>query len=89
MGTKNLCRGCTASVITPGSFIDELIVNAEKRGVKLATDTVFKKRVDVCQQCPSLRYESTCMHNGSLILYKAKLAESQCPFPFGSKWDEG
>ncbi|MBS4195589.1 DUF6171 family protein [Lederbergia citri] len=82
----SICKSCTKSVIISQEVIQELIQDAEKEGRKIVPEDVYEKRLSICKSCPSLQYETTCMHSGSLIHYRARLEESICPFPQGSKW---
>ncbi|MCJ8007514.1 DUF6171 family protein [Lederbergia wuyishanensis] len=82
----SICKGCTHSVIVSKEVLQELIQDAEKDGRKIVSEDVFEKRLNMCKSCPSLQYETTCMHSGSLIHYRARLKESTCPYPQGSKW---
>ncbi|MBW8349507.1 hypothetical protein K0H71_08625 [Bacillus sp. IITD106] len=82
----SICKGCTQNVIVSKEVLQELIHDAEKEGRNIVSDDVYEIRLNICKNCPSLQYETTCMHCGSLIHYRAKLEQSTCPHPEGSKW---
>ena len=83
---KSLCKGCTKSVIVSDEVLEEMLLDAERSGVKIVPNHIYEERLSICDSCPSLQYGTTCMHSGSLVSYRTKLAESDCPFPYGAKW---
>lgn len=46
----------------------------------------YKRRLAVCEDCPSLRDGILCAECGSYVAYRARIANSCCPFPGGDKW---
>ncbi|MCJ7842268.1 hypothetical protein MUB24_15460 [Lederbergia sp. NSJ-179] len=83
---KTFCKSCTESVIVPDDILEDMLLDAEKRGVQMVSTERYEARLNQCQNCPSLQYGTTCMHNGALIRYKAKMLDGTCPCPTGSKW---
>lgn len=49
-------------------------------------DGEYKRRLAVCEGCPSLRAEIMCAECGSYVAYRARIASSTCPSPDGDKW---
>lgn len=81
------CKGCTESVrVTPEKL--ERLVEIAIRGREAASDQQYMARLERCNSCPSLQYETTCCHCGCLVAVRARLAASTCPFPAGSRWKE-
>jgi hypothetical protein len=67
-------------------FIEEMIKKNNITSEQIVEDTTYLKRLEVCQQCTSLMMDSTCMHCGCLVKYRAKFSDKDCPYPAGSKW---
>lgn len=67
----------------------QAMIDEDQLGISIVTQEVYETRLDICLQCPSFIFGTTCMHNGKLIRYIAKFSESKCPYPFGGKWDVG
>ncbi|MBS4223262.1 DUF6171 family protein [Lederbergia citrea] len=86
---NGLCKGCTGSVIVSDEVLEDMLLDAKQRGLNLVQDQIYEERLRICNSCPSLQYGTTCMHSGSLVRYRAKIAESNCPFPHGAKWSGG
>ncbi|MOA00659.1 hypothetical protein D3C78_1200320 [compost metagenome] len=79
------CKGCTESVrVTPEKL--ERLIEIAIRGREIASDEDYRARMERCQRCNALQYETTCRHCGCFVAVRARLAESTCPFPAGSKW---
>ncbi len=83
---KSLCKGCTESVIVSKEVLEDMLLDAERSGISLVPDHIYEERLYLCKSCPSLQYGTTCMHCGSLVSYRTKIAKSNCPFPYGEKW---
>lgn len=83
---KLVCKGCTESVIVPNELVEDLLLDAEKKGVKMVSKKSYKERLQQCQTCPALQYGTTCKYSGGLVQYKAKMLDGTCPCPAGSKW---
>jgi Rieske Fe-S protein len=81
------CKGCSTTVHISPEEIQRLFGETLKvRNVKLVTEEVYRSRLQVCTQCASLDYNTTCRHCGCLVQIKAKLAGAKCPFPYSPKW---
>lgn len=87
MNKKNSCKGCSGSTKVSENIIQTLIMEAEKDKSSIVSDELYKKRIEICDQCPSLQYRTTCAHSGSIVRYQAKLIKQTCPFPRKSKWE--
>ncbi|MNO25528.1 hypothetical protein D3C76_153680 [compost metagenome] len=81
------CKGCTESVHVSPEKLERLIELAAK-GRECAPDQEYGRRLELCMSCPSLQYGTTCRHCGCLVAVRAKLADSNCPFPSGSRWSQ-
>ena len=51
-----------------------------------APEDVYKKRLEICAGCPSLKSEIMCAECGSYVAYRAKMLSSTCPYPGNNKW---
>ncbi|GIN70653.1 hypothetical protein J14TS2_11280 [Bacillus sp. J14TS2] len=83
---KLLCKGCTESVIVSNELVEDLLLDAEKKGIKMVSPKSYQERLRHCQTCPALQYGTTCKYSGGLVQYKAKILSGTCPCPAGSKW---
>ena len=84
----NNCRNCVESVIISEEVIQELINEAEEDKSKIVSDEIYHERLQICKGCPSLQYETTCVHNGWIVQYRAKFKNKSCPFPSVPKWEK-
>lgn len=80
------CKGCQRDV----SVTDEPLIyysdsSIEDQG-KYVNEDLYQKRVQICLDCSSLQYGTTCRHSGVLIGYKAKQKNKRCPMPGAAKW---
>lgn len=73
------CKGCRASVKIEEEQIRRLL--SKIRAEDSVPDDLYARRLEACRQCPSLSYESTCMHCGCLVAIRAKLKDKSCPHP--------
>ncbi|MCM3111847.1 DUF6171 family protein [Lederbergia lenta] len=85
---KNLCKGCSESVIISNDVVDEIILGAVELGKTIVSNSIYEERLRICDRCPSLQYGTTCKHNGVFVRYHAKLAARSCPYPHDPKWRE-
>lgn len=83
---ESLCKSCHNIQIND-ELIQDMFAMARKKGEKFVSDDVYVKRLSKCDGCSALQYGSTCMHSGSLVSYRAKIAAYSCPHPEGSQWD--
>lgn len=81
-----LCKGCTENITVTDQFLEDMLLHAKKSGKNFVSTEIFEERIRMCNHCSALQYGTTCMHSGSLIQYRAKLADSNCPSPHGAKW---
>ena len=58
-------------------------------GFKMVSDSMYKERLKICQQCPKNQYQwYQCRHCRCIIYTKAKLATETCPFNLWPKIEE-
>ncbi len=90
MQEQNLCPECEIralqSRITKESIEKSVSKMAKRQGVT-TEDEEYKRRLSICERCPSLRSEILCAECGSYVAYRAKLANATCPFPGRDKWN--
>lgn len=83
----NNCDGCTASVHMNLQEMDLILDNVrQKNKDKLAADSEYKRRLDICKDCAGLMYKTTCRYCGCVIQIKALLEDSKCSFPYHPNW---
>jgi hypothetical protein len=73
------CKGCSADVKVTDEQIQRLI--SKIKADACVTDELYAKRLEVCGNCASLAYDTTCMHCGCLVQVRAKLKDKGCPHP--------
>ena len=82
------CKACSASVYVSEKEIDEMLnIITSNNEFKLASEEIYEKRLDICFNCNSPEYGTTCLQCGCIVQIRAKLLESTCPYPQKSKWD--
>ena len=81
------CIGCTRIVrLAPGEVERLLARYLETASDAVADDSTYAARLAVCDNCPDLRYGTTCRHCGCLVAVRAKIAGKSCPAPL-SRWN--
>ncbi|MNK42107.1 hypothetical protein D3C87_607880 [compost metagenome] len=81
------CKGCSESVRVSTEKLARLIEMATQNR-PAAGDEEYERRLDRCLGCPSLQYGTTCRHCGCLVAVRAKLLDSECPYPGKSRWED-
>ncbi|WP_332630771.1 hypothetical protein [Halalkalibacter flavus] len=88
MKYSNDCKGCQRNV----SVTDEPLIYYSDSSIEdhdddeFVHEDLYSKRVQLCLDCTSLQYGSTCKYSGVLISYKAKRKNKSCPMPGAAKW---
>ncbi|NLJ84359.1 MAG: hypothetical protein GX336_05575 [Halanaerobiaceae bacterium] len=81
------CKGCSASVYLSPGDIYEIIRDAEaKTRDELVAEEIYKSRLEVCQECPDLLYNTTCRYSGYLVYVLAREKKASCQKPGEKKW---
>lgn len=80
------CKGCMNSVIVSSEEVEQLVHEQLELETNLVDDGVYEKRLEICKNCPSLAYDTTCSHCGCFVQFRAKLAYKHCPYPGGARW---
>ncbi|WP_129080241.1 DUF6171 family protein [Anaerobacillus alkaliphilus] len=80
MTQKNECKWCRPSVVEGIVDIDAI---DDSRTV---TEEIYERRLEICMDCPSLQYGTTCRHSGCIVSYRTLLKDKSCPFPGQPKW---
>jgi hypothetical protein len=86
MNRKNICKSCSGSIKVSEDYIQSLIKEADLNKFNIVSDELYKARVEICKQCSSFQYGTTCSYSGSIIHYQAKFKSQTCPYPRESKW---
>jgi hypothetical protein len=88
MNERNLCKGCVESVFVTEEVIQELVKETEEDLSVIVSDEVYQSRLNICENCQSLKYGSTCAHSGCIVRYRAKFKNKSCPFVGKPKWEK-
>jgi len=80
------CKGCLNTVIVSSEEVEQLVNEQLQLETDLVDDDIYEKRLEICKNCPSLAYDTTCSHCGCFVQYRAKLAYKHCPYPSGARW---
>lgn len=85
--TRSNCKSCFSSEkqLTKKQ-IQKLVKEQLQFEIELVSDEIYKRRIDICVNCPSLSNEATCLHCGCFVEFRAKLPYKKCPYSSGSKW---
>ncbi|CAM3370459.1 DUF6171 family protein [Marinicrinis lubricantis] len=86
MNAREGCKGCSEKVRVSEKQLERILSALAQHPEDCVDDEQYHKRLAVCRSCPSLAYETTCLHCGCFVAVRAKLKEKDCPFPGQSKW---
>ena len=59
---------------------------AQDKNIKTASDEDYSRRLHTCEQCDCLLFGTTCRWCGCLVQVMARLADSNCSYPYNPKW---
>lgn len=80
------CKGCSATVRHSKEEVEALVKEQLALEPNLVSDEIYQSRIEICEQCPNLQYETTCGFCGCFVAFRAKLANKRCPDSTGPKW---
>jgi len=80
------CKGCTASVHVEDRQLERILRALEARPEQCVDQATYEARLRICETCPSLAYDTTCMHCGCLVAVRARLKDKACPYPGQARW---
>ncbi|WP_240633423.1 DUF6171 family protein [Paenibacillus montanisoli] len=86
MTKREGCKGCSASVHADEEQLQRILAKLALHPGDCVPDAQYAARLDICGECPSLQYGTTCAHCGCFVRVRAKLAAKECPHPKGSRW---
>lgn len=86
MSDRDSCKGCSASVHSHDQQISRIIRALSAHPEQCVDDDIYAKRLEICDGCPALAYDSTCMHCGCFVAVRAKLIDKACPNPGQALW---
>ncbi|MCP3740746.1 DUF6171 family protein [Rossellomorea sp. BNER] len=66
--------------------VQQLIEEQLSLEADLVSDRTYQARWKICSTCPSLYADTTCLHCGCFVQFRARLAYKNCPNPGGSHW---
>lgn len=89
MKTKQVvnCKACQITTHVKDTEIQQLLerlINANK--IQFVDESLYLKRIAICQTCEYLEQQATCRQCGCLIHIRAAGKKSRCPYPKHSKW---
>lgn len=85
-GAREGCKGCSASVHVDQQQLDRILASLHARPEQCVDEATYKQRLAICHTCPSLAYDTTCMHCGCLVAVRALLKNQACPYPGQARW---
>ncbi len=86
MGRRK-CKRCGLKTVLSEEDIARMVNEIRSmKGIRLADDDEYKRRISICGKCEKLEYGSTCALCGCVMQVRAMLADGKCPFPASGKW---
>lgn len=80
------CKRCGLKTVLNKEEIEKAVNQVKAmKGLCLADNIIYKKRLNICGECEKLEYGSTCMSCGCLVAVRALTADSKCPL---KKWED-
>jgi hypothetical protein len=87
MAYMEKCKGCTTNVNVSLEEIKVMILNVINSGnFNLVSEEVYKKRLQKCENCKYMEFDTTCRQCGCIVQIRALFAEKDCPYPKKSMW---
>jgi hypothetical protein len=83
---KRPCKGCSADVQVTNKQIQRILHSLNAHPEQCVDDEIYEQRMTACRACPSLAYDTTCMHCGCFVAVRAKFIEKGCPHPGHPVW---
>ena len=81
------CPDCGGTVRVPPEEVAKILrIIIETGHVEVAEDEEYKKRLDICKECASLEFGTTCLYCGYLVEIRARILKEYCPNPGYRKW---
>lgn len=85
--SKQGCKGCSASVHLSVEDIYEVIKGAVANLQEdLVEEDVYRMRLEICQKCPELLYNTTCKYSGYIVYVLARDKKASCQHPGQQMW---
>ena len=86
-----LCKGCWEKTdihksISQQEVADALAQLAKGKHIRFTDDDLYAYRLQQCQSCSYLEYQTTCLKCGCYVRIRAKLADAACPLSKNKKW---
>ena len=61
--------------------LDRILASLHARPEQCVDEATYKQRLAICHTCPSLAYDTTCMHCGCLVAVRALLKNQPARIP--------
>ena len=82
-----VCKRCGLKTVLTADDVEKAVEQVRvMKGIKLADDETYNKRLSICRECDKLEYGCTCMLCGCIVNVRAVMADGKCPYPKKSKW---
>ncbi len=74
------CKRCGLKTVLTQDDIEKMVNEVmSMKGVRLAREDEYMKRIDICAECDSFIYSSTCAVCGCVMQVRARLQDGKCP----------
>lgn len=74
------CKRCGLKTVLNEKEIAKAVEQVKSmKGIKLADNSVYESRLNICGECEKLEYGSTCMACGCIVEVRALTADGKCP----------
>jgi len=81
------CRHCSNEFVIPDSAqVTELVALIPIDPSLRTDDDVYAARLEQCASCADLREGVLCAWCGCFVQFRARIKDSYCPSPAGSRW---
>lgn len=81
------CKRCGLKAVLSEADIEKMVNEVRSmRGIRLAAEEEYMKRLEICRSCEKLEYGSTCSLCGCVMQVRAMLSDGRCPYPRAPKW---
>lgn len=74
------CKRCGLKTALSETDIQKMVDSVTSmKGIRLVGDDTYKERFNICTECDSFMYGSTCSVCGCVMRVRALLSDGKCP----------
>ena len=87
---KSFCPECELRKLQSEATkekIEEIVSKMAYTEGVTTPEAEYKRRLQICSECPSLKAEILCAECGSYVAFRAHNSSGKCPFPGKNKWE--